>query len=320
MTETSHFEYKSIKVKRRPIKEETKFLIPKKRFFILENEQVEEMLYGIQRHEEDEPWNMLLVGEPGTGKSELVCYLAAELNIPLVSVQGDGEQSVGDLVGCVAFDEARGGTIWQDGKIPFAIRNECAILFDEINTVLPDVLMKTHSMLDDRRVLDLKEHIIVQEIDGRKIEIPESINLSMKTIMFATMNPKDSGRHVGTKPLSPALESRFGMRFIIDYLSAENETKMLIHETGIGEEDAKKIVVVANESRKAFRNQEISTPIDHRATKAWARLAKKFGLVRACKCTILSRLDEQDTDVLRGVLLSYGIERPLEREGFKKKR
>ena len=307
-----------MKVKRRPIDERTRFLIPGKRFFILENEQVEEILYAIQRQQEGEFWNILLVGEPGTGKSELLCYLCAELNIPLVQIQGDGEQSVADLVGCTGFNEERGGTIWQDGKLPFALRSRCSLLFDEINTILPDVLMKTHSMLDDRRTLDLKEHILEQEVDGKKIEIPESVSVPTETICFATMNPHDSGRHVGTKPLSPALESRFNMRIVVDYLSASNEIKMLIHETGATEDEAKKIVTVANESRKAFRNQEISIPIDHRMTKSWARLAKRFGLVRACKPTILNRLDENDFDVLRGVLLSYGIEKPVGREEEKK--
>jgi hypothetical protein len=55
-------------------------------------------------------------------------------------------------------------------------------------------------------------------------------------------------------------------------------------------------------------------------TKSWARLAKKFGLVRACKPTILNRLDENDFDVLRGVLLSYGIEKITNREEGRKKK
>lgn len=307
-----YFQYGSIKVKRRQINEVTKFLIPKKRFFILENEYVEEILFCVQRQEETgEPWNILLVGEPGTGKSELINYLFAELNIPLVIIQGDGEQSVADLVGCVGYSEDKGGTIWQDGKIPWALRHRCSLLLDEINGILPDVLMKTHSMLDDRQILDLKEHVIEQEIDGRLVEIPETVAVPKETVCIGTMNPHDTGRHVGTKPLSPALESRFHLKIKVDYLSENSEIEMLVHETNIPKGEAKKIVTVANESRKAFRNQEISTPIDHRMTKAWARLALQFGLKRACHPTILNRLDEADYDVLRGVLLSYGIEKPV---------
>ena len=311
---SDYFEHGSIKVKRRKFDERTKFLIPEKRFYILENDYVEEILHAIQQQQEEaEPWNVLLVGEPGTGKSELITFLCAELNIPLMQIQGDGEQSVADLVGCVAFNEDKGGTIWQDGKIPFALRHNCGLLFDEINGILPDVLMKTHSMFDDRRTLDLKEHIIEKEINGRTVEIPEMIKVPDETVCFGTMNPHDTGRHVGTKPLSPALESRFHMKIEVNYLSEANEVKMLEHATKIKKDDAKKIVKVAAESRKAFRNQEVSTPIDHRMTKSWARLSRKFGLSRACLPTILNRLDEADYDVLRGILMSYGIEKPVGR-------
>ncbi len=313
---SEYFEYGAIKVRRRPIDERTKYLIPKKRFFILENDYIEEILWAIsQQQEKGEAWNILLVGEPGTGKSELISHLCSELNIPLMEIQGDGEQSIADLVGCVSFNEEKGGTIWQDGKIPFALRHQCSILLDEINGCLPDVLMKTHSMLDDRRQLDLKEHIVEMDVNGITVEMPEVVPVPDESLFFGTMNPHDTGRHVGTKPLSPALESRFHLKVQIDYLSPDNEIKMLIQETGVEEKDAKAIVDVATNSRNAFRNQEVNTPIDHRMTKAWAKLSLQFGLQRGVKSTVLSRLDEADYDALRGVLMAYGIEQPVGREG-----
>jgi cobaltochelatase CobS len=309
------FEHGKMKVKRFPIDEKTKFLIPKKRFFIVENEFIEQILWAIEEQRSGgEPCNFLLVGEPGTGKSELVMYLASELNIPLMQIQGDGEQSVADLVGCSGFDEDRGGTVWYDGKLPFGCRHKCSFLFDEINGILPDVLMKTHSMLDDRRALDLKEHIVVQEQDGQRLEIPEMVQVPQETIVFGTMNPHDTGRHVGTKPLSPALESRFQIRINVGYLSQSNEIKMLMHRTKIDKGTAEKIVEVANESRKAFRNQEMSIPLDHRMTISWARFATKFGIANSIQTTILSRLDEADYDALRGLLISYGIEKAIGRK------
>lgn len=302
------FEYGGIKIKKFPINKATQHLIPKKRFFIIENPYIEEILWAIdeQRNGRD-AYNILLVGEPGCGKSTLIEYLAAELNMPLIQIQGDGEVSPSDLIGSISYNTNRGGTFWQDGKIPFGIRNKCSLLFDEINCILPEVLMRLHSAMDDRRALDLKEHILETEIEGTKAEMPETLSLPPETIIFGTQNPSGSGRHIGVKSLSPALDSRFNIRINIDYLSPDNEIKLLQHRTGIDKDIAKKMVDLANESRKAFRNQEMSMPLDHRMLIMWAALTTKFGIQRAIQTTILSRLNESDQDSLRGLLIAMGL-------------
>lgn len=307
---SEYFQFGHIKIKRREIIKETAFLIPRKRSdYIPECPEIEEILWGIEEQEHSkEPWNILLIGEPGCGKSELIEWLCAELNIPIVLVQGDGEQSVADLVGYQMYREDKGGMLWEDGKIPFAARNKASILYDEINHVLPEVLSRTHSMLDRRRILDLKENKIEKEVNGKIVTMPEQIDVSELCHFFATMNPHDTGRHVGTKPLSPALESRFNIQIRMGYLKHDNEVKMLLQRTKCEEGDAEKIVEIANQSRDAFRNMEISKPIDHRMTLAWATLTTKFGLKRACRTTVLNKLHEDDTDALRGLLISIGVE------------
>lgn len=298
-----------ISIPRRAPDPDTAFLIPKRcPSYIPECEEIEEILWAIQKQEETgEPWNVLLVGEPGCGKSILVEWLCAELNIPLVLIQGDGEQSVADLVGYQMYREDKGGMIWEDGKLPFAVRHGASLLYDEINHVLPEVLSRTHSMLDQRRVLDLKENKVEINTGSGSVMMPEQISVPATSHLFATMNPHDTGRHVGTKPLSPALESRFNIRVRMEYLSYGHEVKLLMDRTGCPRSDAEIIVEIANQSREAFKNMEISLPIDHRMSIAWASLVSDFGLKRACKTTILNKLHDEDLESLRGLLISAGV-------------
>jgi len=275
----------------------TKHLIPAARTYFVEEkrtEDYEDIFDSVDKHE-----NLLLVGEPGCGKSEFVLWLANKLNVPVVQVQGDGEMSVVDMVGGFQFSEEKKGTYWVDGIIPFALRHKCWILFDEINMTLPEVLSRLHSMMDDRRHLDLKE-------------INEILHRTDDTVIFGTMNPSDDGRHVGTKPLSPALWSRFNLIVNFEFLEAENEKKLLVERTGITDKDAGEMIKFATEARKGFRNNEVSEVVDTRMLLAWGRKTKKFGIKRGLKNTILSRLDSESINVLRGVLIAYGV---VEAEG-----
>lgn len=291
------FKFKSIELpirKRHPL---TEHLIPDERFYLIEKKReddFEDIFDSINAKE-----NLLFVGEPGCGKSEFVLWLANKTNTPVVQIQGDGEMSVVDMVGGFQFNEEKKGTYWVDGVIPFALRHRCWVLFDEINMTLPEVLSRLHSVMDDRRHLDLKE-------------IKEILSRTDDTIVIGTMNPSDDGRHVGTKPLSPALHSRFNLIVNFDFLEPENEKKLLMERTGISEADAISMLNFAQEARKGFRNNEVSEVVDTRMLLNWAKKTKKFGINRGLKNTVLSRLDSDSIQVLRGVLIAYGV---VEAEG-----
>lgn len=291
------FKFGTIEIKKRKQHSLTKHLIPANRNYIIEDDRADDFEDIFDSVNENE--NILLVGEPGCGKSEFVLYIAALCNIPVVQVQGDGEMSVVDMIGGFQYSEKEKGTYWVDGIIPYAIRHKCWILFDEINMTLPEVLARLHSVLDDRRHLDLKE-------------INQILPRSNETIVFGTMNPSDDGRHVGTKPLSPALWSRFNLIVNFEFLSPEEEQKLLIERTGVDEKDAKVMITIASEARKGFRQNEVTEVVDTRMLLSWAKKTKKFGIKRGLKNTVLSRLDDDSIQVLRGVLISYGV---IEAEG-----
>lgn len=288
----SFFEYNSLKLPIRKTDPATKHLIPKRRKYIYENPEIEEIMDSVNQSE-----NVLIIGEPGCGKSEFVLHLAAETNTPIVQIQGDGEMSVVDLIGGFQYDERQHGTVWIDGVVPFALKHRCWILEDEINMILPEVLSRQHSMMDDRRHLDLKEI-------GDIVPVPE------ETVLFGTMNPHDDGRHVGTKPLSPALLSRFHILSKFDFLSAKTEIQLLVERTGVDQNTAKRMVRIATKAREGFRNQEMTELVDTRMLLSWAKKSRTFGIERAIKTTVLNRLDEPSFDVIKGVLMADGIVKP----------
>lgn len=272
----------------RTVTEATKHLIPHKRDYVLENPFIDTVLDSVVCHE-----NILIVGEPGCGKSDFVLWLAAELNIPLIMIQGDGEMSSTDLVG--GFQYSDGATRWEEGLISFALKNGCWILFDEINMVLPEILSRLHSMLDDRKQLDLRE-------------INQVVGVSDRTIVFSTMNEGDTGRHSGLKPLSPALRSRFQCKVKFEYLSAQAEIDLLMSRTDVDKPTATNLVVVANTIRKAWRKKEIDDPIDLRALLACAHKIKRgFSLEHAMVPTILNDMTEGSIQAVRAVLLAHGM-------------
>lgn len=272
------------------IDDKLKLLIPRDRHYIFANKFSEQILDTWINH-----GNTLFVGEPSTGKSEFVLKICSICNIPLIQIQGDGEMGVIDIIGTGEYSPETGtGFIY--GILPEGIENKCWILMDEINMIVPEVLARTHSMLDDRRHLDMRE---VKKI----LELTEDNNV------IGTMNPNDDGRHIGTKPLAPALRSRMHLEVPFDFLEESVELKVLLNRTNnkLDSSDGKKMIRVAEGSRESFRNKNSMDFIDTRMLIAWAQKTIKFGIFEASKCTVLSRLDEQTFDTVRGLFSAHGI-------------
>lgn len=266
----------------------TAHLVPRRRSYqYKENPHFEQILHGVKQGE-----SQLIVGEPGCGKSEIVLFIASLVNAPVVQIQGDGDMDVLSIIGSMTYSEKAGGVSWQDGVLPYAIRNRCWVLLDEINMVAPEVLSRLHSMLDDRRQLDLKEN-------------NEVLRLTPETVVFATMNPGDDGRHHGTRPLSPALKSRFAAVYRFDYLAPDAEANLLHERTGIKHHEAQLIARMAVDFRKAFKNNEVLAPVDTRMLLSLASRAVYFPMADAFQTTILNRFDTDSANVLRGIFRAH---------------
>ncbi|MFJ4676840.1 AAA family ATPase [Kitasatospora sp. NPDC088783] len=132
----------------------------------------------------------LLYGPPGTGKTSLV-----EAAFPdLITVAGDGDTTVGDLIGEYTQDDA-GAYVFQYGPVVTAMQEGRALLIDDATLISPKVLASLYPAMDGRRQIQVKAH------KG------ETIKAAPGFYLLAGHNP---GVHGAV--LTDALASRFGVQ------------------------------------------------------------------------------------------------------------
>jgi MoxR-like ATPase len=96
---------------------------------------------------------VLLYGPPGTGKTSLV-----EAAFPdLITVAGDGDTTVGDLIGEYTQDDD-GGYVFQYGPLVAAMTEGRALLIDDATLISPKVLAALYPAMDGRRQIQVKAH------------------------------------------------------------------------------------------------------------------------------------------------------------------
>ena len=173
---------------------------------------------------------LLLKGPTGTGKSRFVEYMAWKLKKPLITVACHEETSATDLIGRYIIQGAE--TVWKDGPLTKAAKEGAIIYLDEIAEARPDILVAIHPLTDYRRVLYLDK-------------LGEVITAHKDFMFVASFNP---GYQKGFKELKPSTRQRF-VSLSFDYPIAEMETEIIISETGVEKDIAKKLVKIASKIR-----------------------------------------------------------------------
>lgn len=96
---------------------------------------------------------VLLYGPPGTGKTSLI-----EAAFPdLITVAGDGDTTVGDLIGEYTQDQ-HGGYEFIYGPLVTAMQEGRALLLDDATLISPKVLAALYPAMDGRRQIQVKAH------------------------------------------------------------------------------------------------------------------------------------------------------------------
>ncbi len=110
---------------------------------------------------------------------------------------------------------------WQDGKLPYCMKNGVWLILDEVNLAEPDVIERINSVLERNPSLTLTENggMTIAERDG---DIP----LHPDFRIFATMNPAS---FAGRNAMSPAGKDRWTSFINVPNADREDYHAMLRH-------------------------------------------------------------------------------------------
>jgi len=234
---------------------------------------------------------VLIAGYHGTGKSTHVEQVAARLNWPCVRVNLDSHISRIDLVGkdAIVLQDGKQVTEFRDGILPWALQRNIALCFDEYDAGRPDVMFVI------QRVLEISGKLTL--LDQNRVIRPHPAFR-----LFATANTvglgDTTGLYHGTQQINQGQMDRWSIVTTLNYLPHDKEVEIVLAKapkfrTTEGRETISKMVRVADLTRSAFVNGDLSTVMSPRTVITWAENAEIFGdLGFAFKVTFLNKCDE----------------------------
>ncbi|HSJ66118.1 MAG TPA: CbbQ/NirQ/NorQ/GpvN family protein [Anditalea sp.] len=173
---------------------------------------------------------LLLKGPTGTGKSRFVEYMAYQLDQRLITISCHEETSSTDLIGRFIIRGAE--TVWLDGPLTTAVKEGAILYLDEVAEARPDVIVAIHSLTDHRRELFIDK-------------LGETVKAHENFMLVASFNP---GYQRGFKELKPSTRQRF-VAVSFDYPESNLEKEILIMESGVDPDIAKKLVSIGSKIR-----------------------------------------------------------------------
>jgi cobaltochelatase CobS len=208
-----------------------------------------------------------------------------------VRVNLDSHISRIDLVGkdAIVVKDGKQITEFRDGILPWAYQNNVALCFDEYDAGRPDVMFVIQRVLESSGRLTLLDQ-------SRVIKPHPAFRL------FSTANTiglgDTSGLYHGTQQINQAQMDRWNIVTTLNYLPHDNEVEIVVakakpYRTPEGRDTVGKMVRLADLTRNAFANGDLSTVMSPRTVITWAENTEIFGDIGfAFRVTFLNKCDE----------------------------
>ena len=234
---------------------------------------------------------VMIQGYHGTGKSTHIEQVAARLNWPCIRVNLDSHISRIDLVGkdAIVLKEGKQVTEFREGLLPWALQHPVALVFDEYDAGRPDVMFVI------QRVLEVSGKLTL--LDQNRVIRPHPAFR-----LFSTTNTiglgDTTGLYHGTQQINQGQMDRWSIATTLNYLPHDEEAEIVLaknkgYDTERGRKIISNMVRVADLSRQAFINGDISTVMSPRTVITWAENASIFQDIGfGFRVTFLNKCDE----------------------------
>ena len=236
---------------------------------------------------------VMVQGLHGTGKSTHIEQVAARLNWPCVRVNLDGHVSRLDLVGrdAVVLKDGQQVTEFQEGIVPWALQRPVALVFDEYDAGRADVMFVIQRVLEAGGKLTL--------LDQNRV-----IRANPYFRLFSTTNTiglgDTTGLYHGTQQINQGQMDRWSIVTTLNYLDHDVEAAIVLaknpgYDSVEGKRTLSAMVRVADMTRNAFMNGDISTVMSPRTVITWAQntaIFKDPGF--AFRLSFLNKCDETE--------------------------
>lgn len=239
----------------------------------------------------------LLVGPTGTGKTDIIIRICKELGIECnIYDMGAMQDPLTDMLGSHRLEN--GSSKFDYAKFVYDVQKPGVILLDELS-----------------RAPFMTNNILFPCLDGRRtlpIEIADSnsdreVKIHPDCVFIATANI--GAEYSGTSDIDIALQNRF-MTVQVDYLPNEVEASILSVRTGIDNETAMKIAMIASTIRSRYLLDELTKTISTRETISCAELVVDgFTLSEAVDfvfCEKFSRnRDNNENELVKKLIMGF---------------
>jgi cobaltochelatase CobS len=217
-----------------------------------------------------------------------------------VRVNLDSHISRIDLVGkdAIVIRDGRQVTEFREGILPWALQSNTALVFDEYDAGRPDVMFVI------QRVLEVSGKLTL--LDQNRVIRPHPAFR-----LFSTTNTiglgDTSGLYHGTQQINQGQMDRWSIVATLNYLPHDQEAaivlaKAKVYNTDAGRRMISNMVRVADLSRSAFMNGDLSTVMSPRTVITWAENTEIFDDVGfAFRVTFLNKCDELE----RGMVAEF---------------
>src|SRR5215467_1882068 len=253
---------------------------------------------------------VMIQGYHGTGKSTHIEQVAARLNWPCIRINLDSHISRIDLIGkdAIVLKDGQQVTEFREGLLPWALQRPVALVFDEYDAGRPDVMFVI------QRVLEVSGKLTL--LDQNKV-----IRAHPAFRLFSTTNTiglgDTTGLYHGTQQINQGQMDRWSIVATLNYLPHDNEVDIVLakarhYRTDEGRDIVNKMVRVADLTRNAFMNGDISTVMSPRTVITWAENTEIFKDIGfAFRLTFVNKCDELERPIVAEFYQRcFGVELP----------